>query len=316
MAIVESILMKTAGARLFVKEHEAAIEIGGGIACFALSVALAARAGIKTKEEVTMAKENIESMNDALAEGEITQDDHKKQIRKIKMHSAGRIALAWAPSVLGFAGGTGLILRSHHVMVKSNVALAAALKTSEEALAKYREKNKEEIGEEKEQKIYDGQTVEKKGKKTYVTQGTPLSPYARLMSRDTLSRSSDWCNSSNDYNIKRVKTVEQLLNRQLRINGYVTRRDAYDALGFDVSNEDPDCLVDGWRLVKYGGKTEEEGIRIRIIDHIGGDPNDVKYVKDPWDDSIVRAADAFWIDLNCEGCILATSTKIKIKGDR
>lgn len=327
MGFKESFLEKTAGARLFCKDHRSEIEIGTGIACFALSVISAARAGIKSKKI-------IEDYNKAACAAEVhrhegmvtvwndnqqeiipyTEEDFNKDIRNLKLRTAGKLAVTWAPSALGFVGGTSLVLHSHHLMAQSNLALAAALKTSEEQLKKYRDKNAEKIGEEKEQQMFDGQETEKKGRKEYVLQGTPLSKYARLMSKDTLSRSADWCNSSCDYNFARVKRIQEWANRQLRMNGQVTRREVYEALGFDVTNEDPDCSIDGWRLKKYGGKTEEGGIIIRIVDHIGGDPNNVTYVHDEFDDTYVRSADSFWIDLNVEGCILAVSTLKKLGG--
>ena len=309
MSFWENILAKTAGPRMYVKDHESAIEIGAGLVCFGISVVMAAKAGVKSKQIIANYNQAASAAELSLAEGmvRITDSDNQQEM-------AGKLAVTWAPCAAGFAGGTGLVLRSHHVMVKSNVALAAALKASEVELEKYRAKVGEKIGENKEQQIHDGQEVEKKGKKEYVTQGTPLSKYARLMSRDTLARDADWCNSSNDYNLRRVKQIEDWANRKLLINGRISRKEVYEGLGFDVSNEDPDCTIDGWKLKKYGGKTEEGGIVIRIIDHIGGDPNNVTYVRDEFDDSYVRQADAFWIDLNCEGCILDMSTIRKIKG--
>lgn len=328
MSFWENILAKTAGPRMYVKDHESAIEIGAGLVCFAVSVVMAAKAGVKSKQIIANYNQAANAAELSLAEGMVritdsdnqqeivpyTQDDYKKDIRNLKLRTVGKLAVTWAPCAAGFAGGTGLVLRSHHVMVKSNVALAAALKASEVELEKYRAKVGEKIGENKEQQIHDGQEVEKKGRKEYVIQGTPLSKYARLMSRDTLARDADWCNSSNDYNLRRVKQIEDWANTKLRINGRISRKEVYEGLGFDVSNEDPDCTIDGWKLKKYGGKTEEGGIVIRIIDHIGGDPNNITYVRDDFDDSYVRQADAFWIDLNCEGCILDMSTIRKIKG--
>ena len=69
-------------------------------------------------------------------------------MKKLKRHTAGRIALAWMPPVLGFAAGTGLVLRSHHVMVKTNMGLAAALKTAEASLEEYRKRGKNQEARE------------------------------------------------------------------------------------------------------------------------------------------------------------------------
>ena len=330
MSFWENVLAKTAGPRMYVKEHESTIEIVGGLICFGISVVMAAKAGIKTKEIMAEYNQQAIETETHLAEGMIrvtkdddrqqeiipyTQDDHKKDMRNLKLRTAGKIAVTWAPSALGFAGGTGLVLRSHHVMVKSNLALMAALKTADEQLDKYRAKVSEKIGEEKEKQIFDGVEVKKEGRKEYVIQGTPLSKYARFISRDTLSRNADWCRSSGDYNLCRIKQIEEWANRQLHVNGKVTRKEVYDGIGIDVSNEDPDCEIDGWKLTKFGGKTEEGGIVIRIYDHIGGNPNNCSYVKDDFDDKYVKEAEGFWIDLNCEGCILANSTIRKIRGE-
>lgn len=325
MSFIETILIKTVKARAFIKDHEAGIEIGAGIACYALSVAMAARAGIKTKEVIEEYKEadnrNIGALNSGIItvtdeDGqqeivEYNQDKYLKDKARLKRHTAGKLALTWLPSALGFAGGTGLVLRSHHVMVKSNLGLAAALKASEEALDKYRTKTREKIGEEEEKNMYEGKTITKAQgkKKPECLQGTPLSEYARLVSRDTLARDCDWCVSSNEYNMSRIKEVERWANRQLRINGRVTFNQVLDHIGLELS-EDGDVV--GWRLDKIGGKTAENGIMFEIHQQIGGNVNDQHYVRDEWTDSLTRAADPFWVDFNVEGCILGASTLRKL----
>ena len=325
MSFIETILIKTVKARAFIKDHEAGIEIGAGIACYALSVAMAARAGVKSKEIMEEYKEADNRNIGALNSGVITitgedgqqemveynQDKYLKDKARLKRRTAGKLALTWLPSALGFAGGTGLVLRSHQVMVKSNLGLAAALKASEEALEKYRAKNREKIGEEEEKNMYEGKTFTKAQgkKKPECLQGTPLSVYSRLISRDTLARDCDWCVSSNEYNMSRIKEVERWANRQLRINGRVTFNQVLDHIGLELS-EDGDVV--GWRLDKIGGKTPENGIMFEIHQQIGGDVNDQHYVKDEWTDSLTRAADPFWVDFNVEGCILGASTLRKL----
>ena len=233
MAFLETLLIKTAPIRLFVSDHQAAFEIGGGIACFAVSVAAGVRAGIKVQAEMKEYNKLAAECEVHKAEGMITlckdgnqqeivpftENDYKKARRKLKIRTTGKVARAVAPSLLTFAGGTFLVLHAHHLMVKTNIALAAALQTANDQIEKMRAKQAENIGEEKEQMMYDGQETEKKGKKEYVLQGTPFSKYARLMSKDTLGRNADWCNSSNDYNMRRVKEIEKWANRKLQVDG-------------------------------------------------------------------------------------------------
>ena len=59
---------------------------------------------------------------------------------------------------------------------------------------------------------------------------------------------------------------------------------------------------------EFGGKTPMGGLKINIIEHIlKGDPNAPSYVHDDWTDTMVRIADPFFVDFNCEGCILDQS---------
>ena len=315
--------------RLFFIDHEAAIEVGAGIACFAVSVATAARAAVKTKEikeeynanASIIAARNQSGMVQDFETGEMkeyTDETAIADMKKLKRHTAGRIALAWLPPVLGFAAGTGLVLRSHHVMVKTNAGLAAALKSTEAALDAYRKRVGEKIGEQEEQDLYNGQETVVKKKKGQdptvekVTTDFPISRYGRILGRDYVERDADWDNTSDYYNKNRVKQVEDTANRKLRRVGRLTLNEVYDALG--LSGTDDGDVV-GWRLQEFGGKTPMGGIKISIIEHVlKGDPNAVSYVHDDWTDTMVRVADPFFVDFNVEGCILAPSTLKKIGG--
>lgn len=323
MSLLTKVATLAAKGRLFVIDHEAGLEIAGGIACFAVSVATAARAAVKTKEikeeynanAMIIAERDQSGMVQDLETGdmkEYTDEQAKADMKKLKRHTAGRIALAWMPPVLGFAAGTGLVLRSHHVMVKTNMGLAAALKTAEASLEEYRKRVGDKIGEEEEQNLYDGvKTVNKKGKKgeeptvERIHTDLPITMYGRILGRDYVERDADWDITSDRYNKSRVKQVEDTANRKLRRVGKLTLNEVYDSLGLSPT---PAGEVAGWRLEKFGGKTPIDGIKITIIEHIlKADPNAVSYVHDDWTDTMVRAADPFFVDFNCEGCILDQS---------
>ena len=331
-----SIGMKLADAfrkgRLFVIDHEAGIEIGAGIACFAVSVATAAKAALKTKKIMEEYNKEALGIEADKANGcikayqdneevmvEYTEQGAKHDMAKLKRRTFGRVALAWTPSVLGFAAGTGLVLRSHHVMVKSNLGLAAALKTSETAFEEYRNRVKEKIGEKEEADLYAGEKeVTTKGKKgaPSVTEKVPvdfpISRYGRIMGRDYVERDADWDITSDDYNKNRVKIVERNANMKLRRLGRVTLNEVYESLGLSPTD---DGDVVGWRLENYGGKTPIDGINIKVIEHmLKADPNAVSYVHDDWTDSMVKMAEPFFVDFNCEGIIIAPSTLAKIGG--
>lgn len=318
MSVLTTLASAAIKTKVFCKDHEAAIEIGAGIACFAASVALAARAGIKTKEKV-------EEYN---AVKELVQPDDKK---KMKWKTIGKVALDWTPVVLGFAGGTGLILRAHHVMVRTNLGLAAALKTANEALDVYRKRVADKIGAEDEQLLYEGKekvvnktkVKDENGKtKTVETEeyrrfGSPISPYSILMSRDTVKRDADWCNSSNDYNLYRVKAAEDWINRKFKREEEVSLLDAVDALGYDIPDKETrdKFRIVGWKSRRLGGKTDVDGIKFTILDGVlKENPNDTNWTRDEFTGELRRSADAFWVDFNVEGCILGGATINKLGG--
>ena len=341
MSIGTTVVMAFRKARLFAIDHEAGIEIGAGIACFAVSVATAAKAALKTKKimeeynegairitacehQGTIIKPGVDNQQEMV---QYTSADAKKDLGKLKRHTAGKLALTWTPCALGFAAGTGLVLRSHYIMVKSNLGLAAALKTAETALDDYRARVRNKIGEEDENNLFNGvEKVEKKVKskdkngKTVVHKeiedrytDLPISKYGRIIGREYVSRDADWDNTSDNYNHVRVKQVEDAANRKLRSVGKVTLNDVYEGLGLE-GTDDGDVV--GWRAEWAGGKTPIGGIEIKILDHLlKGDPNAVTYVHDDWTDSMVRAADPFFVDFNVEGLIIANSTLKKLRGE-
>ena len=340
MSIGTTAVMALKKARLFAIDHEAGIEIGAGITCFAISVVTAAKAAIKTKKVMDEYKHQAMKIAVNKVEGtkivvdpdgqqqmiEYSEADAKKDISKLKRHTAGKLALTWTPCALGFAAGTGLVLRSHHVMVKSNLGLAAALKTAETALDDYRKRVANKIGDEAESNLYNGtemveEVVKEKVNGKTVTRkefkeernDLPISRYGRIIGREYVERDADWDNTSDDYNKRRVKEVEFSANRKLKRVGKVSLNDVYESLG--LSGTDDGDVV-GWRAEWAGGKTPVDGIKIQIIEHLlKADPNAVSYVHDDWTDSMVRAADPFFVDFNVEGCILAKSTLKKLGGN-
>lgn len=321
MSIGTSLAMAFRRARLFAIDHEAGLEIGAGIGCFAVSVVASARAAIKSKRIMDEYNEGASRIAACEHRGTIimetadkqqemvqyTSENAKKDMRTLKMRTAGKLALTWTPCALGFAAGTGLVLRSHHVMVKSNLGLAAALKTAESALDEYRHRVADRYGEEAERNLYNGtemvevKTKEKvNGKMKTVTNmvenrwGWPLSKYARIVGRDYVERDADWDRSSNDYNHRRVKTVEEFVKNKLRKQGYVRWNEIYEAVGLKKCD---DGDVFGLRSIHFGGRTDPDTFKIQIIEHLlQADPNAVSYVHDDWTDSMVRAADPFFID--------------------
>lgn len=335
MAIPIKLVTAFRKARLFAIDHEAGIEIGAGITCFAVSVVCAAKAAIKSKQ--VMEEYNKEAMWISASEHEgiyyktnsdgqqevieYNPENAKKDMGKLKRRTVGKLVLTWTPCALGFAAGTGLVLRSHHVMVKSNLGLAAALKTTEVAFDDYRKRVANKYGENEENDLYNGvetveKTVKEKGKTKKISEqkyvDIPISPYGRLLSRDTVARDADWDNTSDDYNKCRVKSVQDMANRKLRRVGKITLNEVYDALGLE-GTDDGDVV--GWRLEEFGGKTPMGGIQIEIKEHLlKADPNAVSYVHDDWTDSMVRMAEPLWLDFNVEGCILARGTVRKLGG--
>jgi hypothetical protein len=183
-------------------------------------------------------------------------------------------------------GGTSItfILTSYGIIKGRNSALIATAKLIQTGFDEYRQRVKEEYGDEEDQRLYYGaekKTIvnvvkDKEGKKKKVKTTTnvipdQLSP-AALYGRIFDSSNPEF-NRDKSMNRFRLETAQQYMNDMLLAKGYFLLNDAYDALNMPRS---PEGAIVGWSLNIAG----DDYVDIGIDNPINNDPADNRFVLD------------------------------------
>ncbi len=245
-------------AKLKVQKHSPEILLVSGLSGFVGTVVLACKATTKLPGVVA----SHEEMVDGVHEWEKYSDESQKEIQKEKVKVYAAIAkdyiCLYGPSVsLGLASGA-CIIGSYSVEKKRYTGLLGAYNGAMAAFETYRQRVREELGDEaderfrygwkKEQLV--GETTDEKGKKKKTKEdiltldGGEPSQYARVFEqyiRDGVPN-PNWYDDP-FFNMQFLKAQENYFNTILNTRGYVFLNEVYDALGFDMTKEG--ALV-GW----------------------------------------------------------------------
>lgn len=235
-------------AGLMLQKHSPEILTTVGIAGVISAGVLASRATLKLSPILENKRANIEVVRDLQENPGDEPYDTKianQDIAKIYIRTGLDLVKLYGPSVTLAIGGVACILGAHGIMRRRNVALVAAAKAIESAFNEYRERIAEEIGEEREALIYNGQEVrtvknEETGKEEeqVVQVDKGYSIYSRFFDQ----MSSQWENNA-EYNRSFLAAQENEFTRILQSRGHVFLNDVYDAL--DIPRTQEGQLV-GW----------------------------------------------------------------------
>lgn len=218
------------------KKNSPHIFFAAGIGGIVVSHILVARATLKLEPVVDEIRSEIDAAK-ANQEAIVTSDrDNARELAHLYLNGAVKLGKLYGPSfIVGVASITALT-KSHVELNRRNAALAAAYTGISQAFEEYRDRVREELGEEKERDIYVGATesvVEKDGKKKKVLSGGLPTPYARYFDRSTSSTFSDEP-GRNEY----LLTMQQnYWNQRLHAIGHVFLNEIYDSLGMERSRE-------------------------------------------------------------------------------
>lgn len=153
---------------LWAKRHSPELLIGGSIVSLVSSLILTGVATTKVKKVVEPTKyklkdirENLKSIPDNAENKEQLSKDLKKEMTLTYAKAAGKILLVYSPAILTAALSITCLLSSHHIMKTRNLALASAYTILDNGFRAYRERVKEKVGEDAEEKIFKNIKKEK-----------------------------------------------------------------------------------------------------------------------------------------------------------
>lgn len=272
------------------KKHSPAIMFGAGIIGVAGTVILACRATLKVDEVLNEAEKDRIQINTRVGTN-YSEKDRKKDNLYLSIQTMAQVTKLYAPAVGLGVVSVGLLTGSHVTLSRRNVAITAAYKAVEESFEAYRDRIREDLGEEKEREYYRGvRTREihdtKKGdvkQEKYINPGGgPTSRYAKFFDQNNVNWSPQ-----PEYNLLFLRANQNYANEKLQSQGYILLNDVYDGLGMDRTKEG--CVV-GW--VK-GSKDGDDYVDFGVFDTKA---NDRFY-------DFVVGDEGIWLDFNVDGVV-------------
>lgn len=227
-----------------VKKHSPEILVIAGVVGAVVSAVMACKATTKLSTILDKTSEDIEVVRNAESNEELaeqyTPEDAKKDMTIIYAHAAWDLAKLYAPSVALGTISIVSILTSHRIMVKRNVALAAAYATIDKGFKEYRRRVVERFGENIDRELrynikakeIEETTVDENGKKKKIKKAIdvagPLgdSDYARFF-----DESSRYWEKNGEYNLMFLRAQQQRANDMLRSRGFLFLNEVYRMLG-------------------------------------------------------------------------------------
>lgn len=225
-----------------------------GVAGTMLSTVMACRATLRLEKVLEESKDEIDVIR--AREQVVGGPDHRALAVAYGTMGKKMVRL-YGPSVLVSAASIGLLTSSHVTMTKRNNTLAATVVALSKAYEEYRERVREEVGEERELELYHGiKDVEIKTKdgKAIIKVVDPnnMSIYARFFDEGSVN----WVKNA-EYNRLFLAGVQSYLNDLLHARGHVFLNEAYDALGIERSDAGQHV---GWSMYGDGDMFVDFGI--------------------------------------------------------
>lgn len=237
---------------LTLKKDSPHIFFVAGIAGVGVATVLACRATLKLSDTLDEIQEEIQ-----VAKTHKMEDDGLQKQNMAYIYSKGAMKLTklYAPSVIIGAASLTALTGSHVQLSRRNASLMAAYAVMQEAYDNYRERVREELGEEKELDIHRGLKEEKDpDSKELVKVGDPnkRSPYARIFDE----YSTQW-KKDPELNKLLVQCQQNYANQLLQTRGHLFLNEVYDMLGLERSSAG---AVVGWVIGKEGDNYVDFGM--------------------------------------------------------
>ena len=259
--IKQTITKATGKTGLKIKKYSPEILMGAGVIGIFGSTIMACKATLKVETIIDHAQDQLSTIDHVISNPEqYTQEYNEEDAQKDKaivyVQTAVELGKLYGPAILLGTASVAMLLGSHNIMNKRNVAVVAAYKAVEEGFASYRKRVVEEFGAEKDHQYRYGivqaeETVEvmdkngkiKKEKRTVESlDPNHKSQYARFYD----DGNTNWSKTP-EYNMLFLKAQQNYANDLLQARGHVFLNEVYDMLGIPRSKAG---AVVGWVLDK------------------------------------------------------------------
>lgn len=243
------------------KKNSPTIFFVGGVVGVVGATVLACKATLKL-EDVLDEQEVVEDTIKHFDNPKYSEEDRAKDLFKTKVKTAGKVAKLYAPAATVGLISVAALTGSHVALNRRNAAIMAAYSALDKGFNEYRDRVREELGEEKDLEFRHGsetilETVigeDEKAKTVEHTVAPPGMPsiYARYFDE----ASKNWQRQA-DYNNLFLNSQQNYANDLLRSRGHIFLNEVYDMLGLPRSKAG---AVVGWVMSKNGDNFVDFGV--------------------------------------------------------
>lgn len=232
-------------AQITVKKHSPEILTGIGVAGMVTTTILAVNATPKA----------LRLLNEA-------EEEKKEPLTRTEV-----VKTAWKPYIPAVLTGTlsiGCLIGAQSVSVRRLTAVSTAYKLSETALTEYREKVAETIGKKKEKTVREKVIKEKMDKNPASSSKVIVTDKGETLCYDAIF--DRYFKSDHD----RIRKAENIINKQLIDEGYVSLNDFFGELGLGyttLGNELGWALEDGLINLELSSQLTDDGKPALVVDY-------------------------------------------------
>lgn len=229
------------------KKHSPSILVAVGAISVVGAGVLAAKNTLKLEQKIDEGQGRLEHVNDLIEQGEV------KESARTAVYFRNVVEVTKLYVIPGtlMVGGIMCFFGANRILSKRNAALAAAYNGLAASYEAYRERVREEYGEEKEREIYFGEKEvtevvdgKKTTKKVLVEGEHSGSPFRFYYDSDN----DNW-SGFHDTNLARVMMVQNMYNDLLKRRGHVFLNQVLETLGIEHTQAG---AVTGWRYIPEG----------------------------------------------------------------
>lgn len=264
MKYVPNAVTLAAGKQLInLKKNSPAIMFGAGLAGTIMTVIKASQATLKLEGIIEKHEKDILTAHELVENEsvEYTDKDRERDLRTIKVRTVRDVAKLYAPSATLGVISLGLLCGAHVTLTRRNVALASAYTLVDRAFKEYRQRVREELGDEKDREFRFG-TVSKEivieGENGHEVKTVKrIGPQGResMYAKEFDNFCVDF-DPRDEYNRNFLWMQQKYANDRLNANGYLFLNDVYKSLGMPPTTAGQ---VVGWVKGGNGRTTAGDG---------------------------------------------------------
>lgn len=254
--IMNSVKRSISKAGFGIKKHSPEILVVAGVAGVVVSAVMACKATLKVNEILDESKETIDSIHECAENPDMkekyTEEDTKKDLTTVYVHTGLKLAKLYAPSVIVGVMSIGGIVASNRILRKRNVALAAAYTAVDRGYKEYLGRVVERFGKEvdhelrhniKAKEIVETVTDEKGKEKSVKKTINVADPNVRSDYAAYFMKGNPYWESTSDYNEMFLRAQQNYANDMLIAQGHLTLNEVRKSLGLEETKAG---MVVGW----------------------------------------------------------------------